>query len=123
MAQFGEKVWLRKIGEEGISSSVNRINQGIFVGHDGRTRAISYITRSGIVRGTSRTKQTLSDAWDSTHLEDWFGSPWHMITETRLTKKVIADKEGVGLLLPRKLVEKSLEVERRRLYVLSADIE
>ena len=36
--------------------------QGIFVGHHDRTRATSYITKSGIVRGKSRTKQTLSDA-------------------------------------------------------------
>ena len=42
--------------------------------------------------------------------------------ETRLTKKVIAD-EGTGLLLPRIVVEKSLEVERRRFHVLSADVE
>ena len=45
-----------------------------------------------------------------------------MITETRLTKKVIAD-EGAGLLMPRNVVENSLEVERRRFNVLSADIE
>ena len=41
-----------------------------------------------------------------------------VITETRLTKKVIADEEGTVLLLPRMLVEKSLQVERRRFYVL-----
>ena len=113
MAQFGEKVLFHKIGEEGISSFVKRMIQGIFVGHHYRTRAILYITKSGIVRGRSRTKQTLSDAWDSTVWEGLFDNPWHMvITETRLTKKVIADEEGTGLLLPRMVVEKSLEVER-----------
>ena len=76
------------------------------------------------VRGESRTKPTLSDAWESTNREVLFDNPWHMvITETRLTKKVIADEEGAGLQLPRMLVEKSLEVERRRFYVSSADIE
>ena len=50
--------------------------------------------------------------------------PWHkVITEARLTKKFTTDEEGTVLLLPRMLVEKSLEVERRRFYVLSADIE
>ena len=46
-----------------------------------------------------------------------------VITDTRLTKKVIADEDGMGLLLPRILVENSQEVERRRFYVLFADIE
>ena len=124
MAQFGEKFWFHIRGEEGIRSFVKRIIQGIFVGHHVRTRTILYITKSVIVQGKSLTKQTLSDAWESTIWEDLFDNPWHMmITETRLTKKVIADEEGAGLLLPRIVVEKSLEVERRRFYVLSADIE
>ena len=33
MAQFGKKVWLRKIGEDGVSSFASRMTQGIFVGH------------------------------------------------------------------------------------------
>ena len=33
MAQFGEKVWLRKIGEDGVSSLASRMTHGIFVGH------------------------------------------------------------------------------------------
>ena len=40
MAQFGEKVWFRKIGEAGISSLVKRMIQGIFVGHRDRTGAV-----------------------------------------------------------------------------------
>ena len=41
----------------------------------------------------------------------------------KLTKKVTADKEGAGPLLPRIVVERTLEVETRRFYDLSADIE
>ena len=94
MAQFGEKFWFHKIGVEGINSSRKRRIQGIFVGHHDRTRAIPYIAKSGIVRGQCRTRQTSSDAWESTSWEDLFDNPWHMvITETRLTKKVIADEE------------------------------
>ena len=33
MAQFGEKVWFRKIGEDGVSSFASRMTPGIFVGH------------------------------------------------------------------------------------------
>ena len=124
MAQFGEKIWFHKIGEEGIYSFVKRIIQGMFAGHHDRTGTISYMTKSGIVRGKSRTKQTLSDAWESTNLEDLFDNPLHMvvrshmvITETRLTKKFITDEEGAGLLLPRIMAEKPPEVERRRFYV------
>ena len=32
MAQFGEKVWFRKIGQDGVSSFANRMTQGIFTG-------------------------------------------------------------------------------------------
>ena len=46
-----------------------------------------------------------------------------VITETRLTKKVIADEEGTGPQLPRIVVERAPEVEPRRFSVLSADIE
>ena len=56
MAQFGDKIWFHNIGEEGINFFVKRM-----------IRAISYITKSGIVRRNSRTKQTLSDAWESTN--------------------------------------------------------
>ena len=31
MAQFREKVWFRKIGEEGVSSLASRMTQGIFI--------------------------------------------------------------------------------------------
>ena len=37
MAQFGEKVWFRKIGEDGVSSFASRM---IFVGHHDRTGAV-----------------------------------------------------------------------------------
>ena len=40
MAQFGEKVWFRKIGEDGVSSFASRMTQGIFVGHQDRTGAV-----------------------------------------------------------------------------------
>ena len=86
MAQFGEKIWFH----EGISSFVKCIIQGVFVGHHNRTIGISYITKSGIVRGKSRTKQTLSDALEATK-----GSHT-VITETRLTKKFIFDEGGAG---------------------------
>ena len=64
MAQFGERIRFRKNGEDGVSSFASRTTQGTFVGHHDRTRAISKTTNSGIVRGKSMTKQTLSDAWE-----------------------------------------------------------
>ena len=45
MAQFGEKVWFRKIGEDGVSSFASRMTQGIFVGHQDRTRAVYVLPR------------------------------------------------------------------------------
>ena len=43
--------------------------------------------------------------------------------ELKLTEKVTSDKEGAGPSLPRIAVERLPEVEPRRFYVLSADIE
>ena len=105
-----------------------RIIQGILVGHHDRTVAISYIIKSGIVRSKSRTRKTLSDAWESTIREDLFDNPWHRrlhaaIEGTKLTKKFSTDEEGTDLLLPRMLVKKRLEVERGRFYVLFVEIE
>ena len=48
----------------------------------------------------------------------------HMvITETRLTRKLIMDEEEMGLLLPRIAAEKFPDVERNRFYVLFANTE
>ena len=65
----------RKYGFKGLEKKVltqflKRRVQGTFVGHHDRTRAIAYIAKIGIVRGKSRTKQTLSDAWEPMNLED-----------------------------------------------------
>ena len=36
MAQFGEKVWFRRMGEDGVSFTASRMTRGIFVGHHDR---------------------------------------------------------------------------------------
>ena len=124
MAQFGEKVWFRKIGEDGASSLASRMTQGIFVGHHDRTGAVLCITKNRVVRGKSWTRQTLSDAWESTNLGRLCGTPWQMVApELKFTKKVTADKEGAGHPLPRIVVERAPEVELRSFYVLCVDIE
>ena len=46
-----------------------------------------------------------------------------MAPELKLAKKVTGDKAGTGLPLPRIVVERAPDVEPRRFYVLSADIE
>ena len=61
------KVWFRKIGEDGVSSFTSRMTQGILVGHHDRTGAVLCINKNGVVRGKSWTRQTLSDAWESTN--------------------------------------------------------
>ena len=83
----------------------------------------SHITKSGIVQGKSWTRQILSDAWESTNWKVFCQSSHTVITETIVTKKFTTDEEGAGPLLPNLLIEKLPEVERRRLYVLYADIE
>ena len=76
------------------------------------------------MRGKSWTRQTVSDAWESTSWEGLCGTPWQIVApELKLTKKVTTDKEGAKPPLPRIVVERAPEVEPRRFYVLSADIE
>ena len=107
-----------------MSSFASRMTQGIFVGHHDRTGVVLCITKNGVVRGKSWTRQTLSDAWESTNLEGLCGTPWQMVApDLKLTKKVTADKEGAGPPLPRIVVERAPEVEPRRFYVLFAEIE
>ena len=80
----------------------------MFVRHHDRTRTISYITKNGIVRSKSWTRQIFSDAWESTNWED-LGNPLHtVVAETKLTEKFIEDEKGKDLLLPRMLVKKPL---------------
>ena len=83
MAQFGEKVWFRNIGEDCVSSFASRMTQGFFVANN------------------SWTRQTLSDAWESTNWDGLCGTPWQLVApELKLTKEVTADKEGATPLLP-----------------------
>ena len=93
---------IAQFGEEELTSSVKRTIQEVFVCHHDRTRTIPYITKSGIVRGRSWTRQILSDAWES------------MIAETKLAEE---DQ-------PRMLVKVPLEVEcRKNFHVQSMNIE
>ena len=120
MAQFGEKVWFRKIGEDGVSPFASRMTQGIFVGHHDRTGAVLCMTKSGVVRGKSWTRQILSDVWESTNWDGLCGTPWQMVApELKLTKKATADNEGAGIPLPRIVVERAPEVEPRILRVVT----
>ncbi|CAK0855964.1 unnamed protein product [Prorocentrum cordatum] len=125
LAQFGEKVWFRRIGEDGGSSYASRMTQGRFVGHHDRTGATLCMTGKGVVRGKSWTRQALEDAWDRAGWGDLCGTPWEMLAkETKLEKKVTADKDGKGEPLPNPPgVERAPEVAPRRFYVLTADIE
>ena len=124
MVRFGEKVWFRKIGKDGVSSFGSRMTQGIFVGHHDRIGAVLCIAKNGVVRGKCWTRRTLSDASESTNWAGLCGTPCQMVApELKLTKKVTADKEGAGPPLPRIVVDRAPEVEPRRFYVLSADIE
>ena len=78
------------------------------------------ITMNGVVRVKSWTRQTLSDACESTNWDGLCGTPWHMMAaELMLTKKITADKEGAGPPLPRIVVERTPEVDPRRFHVLS----
>ena len=118
MAQFGEKVWFRRIGEDGVSCFASRMTQ--------ESLLVIMIEQEQFcaLRGKSWTRQTLSDAWESTNLEGLCGTPWQMVApELKLTKKVPADKEGAGPPLPRNVVERAPEVEPRKFCVLSANIE
>ena len=71
--------WVRKIGEDGVSSFARRMIQGIFVGHHDRTEAVLCITKNGVVRGKRWKRQTLRDAWDATNWDGLCGTLWQMV--------------------------------------------
>ena len=60
----GCKESIAQFGEEELTSFVKRTIQGVFVCHYDRTRTIVHLTRCGIVRRRSWTRQILSDAWE-----------------------------------------------------------
>ena len=113
-----------QFGQEEPISFVERSIQDAFVCHQDRTRIIVHITMDGNVLGRGWTRQILSDAWESTKWENLFDNHLHsVIAETQLTEKFIEDDKGTDLILPRMLAKKPLEVECRKLYVWSANME
>ena len=64
------------IGEDGASSFASRMTQGIPAGHHDGSGTVLCITKNGVVRGKSWTRQTLSDAWESTNWEGLNGTPY-----------------------------------------------
>ena len=119
MAQFGEKVLFREIGEDGVISYASRMTQGIFLDHHDRTGAVLRITKNGVVRDKSWKRQTLSDVWESTNWEGLCGTPWLMVLrELKLTRSQLAKKERDHI-----VVERTPEVEPRKFYALFSDIE
>ena len=74
----------RKFGLEKKEKTVSvlfasRMTQEIFVGHHDRTGAVLCITKNGVVRGKSSTRQTLRNVCESTNLDGLCGTPWQMV--------------------------------------------
>ena len=78
LVEDGESQWRNLERKFGFSSFASRMTQGIFVGHHDRTGTVLCITKNGVARGKSWTRQTLSDAWESTNWEGLCGTPWQM---------------------------------------------
>ena len=75
MAQFGERVWLRKIREDGASSFASRMTQGIFVGHRDRTGAVLCNTRNGVCEA----KVDKTDAELCSGIDELGRFVWHSV--------------------------------------------
>ena len=88
LAQFGESLVSKNWRRRCQFFCKPHHSRNLFVGHRDRTGAVFCITKSGVVRGKSWTRQTISDAWESTNWEGLCGTPWQ--------KKVTADEEGAG---------------------------
>ena len=80
IAQLGEKVWFRKIGEDGVSSFLQAalLKESLSVIMIEREQFFC-ITMNGVVRGKSWTRQTLSGAWDGTNWDGLCGTRWQMV--------------------------------------------
>ena len=98
----GWKESIAQFGEQELTSFVKRTIEGVLVcQYCYQTRTISYISPRVELYDRSWARQILSDAWVS------------MIAETKLA---IEDQ-------PRTLIKESLEVECRKFYVWSVNIE
>ena len=65
MAPFGETVRFCKIGEDVVSSFARAHDLRILCLSSLSNRCSLCITKNGVVRGKSWTRQTLGDAWDT----------------------------------------------------------
>ena len=76
-----------------------------------------------LLEAKSWTRQTLSDAWESTNWEGLCGTPWKMVAPELKLTKVTADKKERDNNCQGLWLKEPPEVEPRRFYVLSADTE
>ena len=78
MAQFGEKVLFRKIGEDGVSSFASRVTQGIFVGHHDRTGTVLCITQEW---SCARQKLDKTDTERCLGIDELGRFVWHSVAD------------------------------------------
>ena len=108
--QYLEKVFFRRIGEDGGSTFASRMTEGRFIGYHDRTGTVLAMTAEGVCRGKSLTRQTVQDAWEPIDFTKLYGLPWHLVKkETALPKPITADKEAAGPPLPPRKFERSPE--------------
>ena len=81
-----EKVWFRKIGEDGVSSFASRMTQGIFVGHHDRTGAVLCIT------GCARQELVKTDAERCLGIDELGRFVWHSVANGG--SRIEVDEEG-----------------------------
>ena len=82
-AQVAEKVGFGKIGEDGGNTVASCMTQGIFVVHHDRTGAVLSLTKGGVMRGESWTRQSLKDACDPSNWDALCGFPWKWCLQKR----------------------------------------
>jgi hypothetical protein len=121
---FGEKVYVKPVGEKKRKNDLeHRMVEGRYVGHHGRTGAITILTKDGVVRGASFRRQTDADRWNAEGLDEVRGFPWNLKPEARNTEAPIIQESASAppppIAMPMELPPKA----QRRRYVLRADVE
>ena len=119
---YGEKLMYREAGAKRFKNDLEaKMHPGWYIGHHGRRAALLVLTPEGVKRACAVKRLTAEERWDFEGLKQVTGLPWDVQSRERRSQvAAVADEEAQGVRLPPIVMAPP---QKRRLYVLAADIE
>ena len=120
MVEFGEMAKFHPVAarrEARAAGDVERMLDGIFVGHHERTGAALFLSDKGLLRGTRVQRRTPDQQWDNEYIRKCRGTPWRLQGE---------EPEAAPAAAPAAVVVAPAGVpapqQQRRRYILRQDV-